>query len=314
MTPSPLPLFLLVLAVPCFAVGHPGERRRTARSRPELARRASRSVPPAGYADPRNNNGSWLTSVPDTFPAGLGEPINVVLSANSDPAVLVDQMNDGGLRNYYASIGFSGECLGQHEGSDQEADLGDGHGYLNETAVIRWDYGDPTLGTCKETIEGGNHFRYWIQNGDEANTGAIFMALSYELPLSDEHDIIDNGYNLARDWLVGNATSNQTIPTSNLTNSSIYSGQSSFGNYTYQTSVLYVSGILPNTSDGINHFLTVGDGQNAVDGLVAIMTVSIVTKPVSAAASSALSFRLPPRLSAILLPFLLYCLFATWTL
>ena len=39
----------------------------------------------------------------------------------------------------------------------------------NETAVIRYDYGDPTLGTCKETILGGNHFRYWPQEGSEAN-------------------------------------------------------------------------------------------------------------------------------------------------
>lgn len=80
---------------------------------------------------------------------------------------------------------------------------------VNETAVIRWDYGDPVLGTCKESIEGGNHFRYWIQNGGDANTcviillrrrifvlarvksllmltrgcsGAVFMATSYEEP------------------------------------------------------------------------------------------------------------------------------------
>lgn len=55
---------------------------------------------------------------------------------------------------------------------------------VNETAVIRWDYGDPALGTCTESAEGGNHFRYWIQNGPLANTGAIFMALSYEEPSS----------------------------------------------------------------------------------------------------------------------------------
>ena len=71
-----------------------------------------------------------------------------------------------------------------------------------ETAVIRWDYGDPALGSCKETIEGGNHFRYWVQNGPNANrcveyfvclayllivaftSGAVFMALSYELPIA----------------------------------------------------------------------------------------------------------------------------------
>lgn len=40
---------------------------------------------------------------------------------------------------------------------------------VNETAVIRNDYGDPTLGTCKETVQGGNHFRYWIQSGSSAN-------------------------------------------------------------------------------------------------------------------------------------------------
>ena len=80
---------------------------------------------------------------------------------------------------------------------------------VNETAVIRNDYGDPTLGTCKETVEGGNHFRYWIQSGSNANryyfsmpssvsldvahflislqSGAVFMAVSYELPEQCEH-------------------------------------------------------------------------------------------------------------------------------
>jgi hypothetical protein len=83
--------------------------------------------------------------VPDTFPAGLGEPINVILTGNSDGDVLKDQETDGGLRNYFLcvsrscncqrltetrwrSFGFSGECLGQHAGSDQGADLGDGNG------------------------------------------------------------------------------------------------------------------------------------------------------------------------------------------
>lgn len=80
---------------------------------------------------------------------------------------------------------------------------------VNETAVIRNDYGDPTLGTCKETVQGGNHFRYWIQSGSSANryffymspsvsldvahllislqSGAVFMAVSYELPEQCEH-------------------------------------------------------------------------------------------------------------------------------
>lgn len=40
---------------------------------------------------------------------------------------------------------------------------------VNETYVIRWDYGNPQLGSCQETIDGGAHFRLWVQNGDEAD-------------------------------------------------------------------------------------------------------------------------------------------------
>lgn len=90
-----------------------------------------------------------------------------------------------------------------------------------------------------------------------------------------------------RDWLIGNATSNTTIPTSNLTNSSTFSGHSSAGGYTYQTDVLYVSGLLSNTSEGINHFQSVADdGDNAIDGLVAVMTVKITQQPQRTASAS----------------------------
>jgi len=237
------------------------------------------NVPPQGFYDPSKSGGSWLTKVNNTFPPGLGEPINIVILASSSPAVLVDQQTDGGLRNYFLSFGFAGECLGQHSGSDQQANLGDGHGYLNETAVIRYDYGDPTLGTCKETVEGGNHFRYWVQSGSSADSGAIFLAASYELPEQLGHDIIFNGYNLARDWLIGNATAQSSvIQTATVTNSSTFSGQTSYGGFVYQTSVQYVSGYLTNTSNGINHYLSVGaNGTNAADGLVALMSVNILT-------------------------------------
>ncbi|KIJ60206.1 hypothetical protein HYDPIDRAFT_99196 [Hydnomerulius pinastri MD-312] len=234
-----------------------------------------------GYYIPMNEGGSMLTQVQDTYPPGLGEPINIIISAYSDSSVLQSTVDNGGLINYYQSIGFSTECLGQHAGSDQGANLGDGHGYLNETAVIRWDYGDVNLGTCEETIEGGDHIRYWIQNGPDADSGAIFMAVSYEMPIAEQHNIVVNGYNLGRDWLIGNATAQSTIiPTANLTNTSTYSGQSSFNGYTYQTSVNYVSGLLQNTSNGINHYQNVAvNGSNAIDGLVAIMTIKIVNKP-----------------------------------
>ena len=193
----------------------------------------------------------------------------------------------------------------------------------NETAVIRWNYGDPSLGACKETIEGGNHFRYWVQNGKSANrcapsvtflmgtliilwsnSGAVFMAESYEMPIAQQHDIVPNGYllptphslsllipprryNLGRDWLVGNAT-NQTslIPTLSLTNTSTISGSRSYGGYTYLTNVTYVSGLLQNTSVGINHNGSVPvPGDNAVDGLVAVLGVTITQRPAASSSS-----------------------------
>lgn len=50
----------------------------------------------------------------------------------------------------------------------------------------------------------------------------------------------------------------------------------------YETNVQYVSGYLSNSSNGINHYLSVGaNGTNAVDGLVAMMNVKILTSPVS---------------------------------
>lgn len=84
-----------------------------------------------------------------------------------------------------------------------------------------------------------------------------------------------------RDWMIGNVTSQSSlIPTSNDTNQTAYSGQTSFGGYTYETNVTYISGLLQNTSQGINHYLTVGvNGMNAIDGLVAVMQVNIVERP-----------------------------------
>lgn len=40
----------------------------------------------------------------------------------------------------------------------------------NETAVMRFDFGNSLIGTCEESLKGGNHFRYWTQNGAQANT------------------------------------------------------------------------------------------------------------------------------------------------
>lgn len=54
----------------------------------------------------------------------------------------------------------STECFGVHLGDPQSANLGDGHGAVNQTMEIRDDFGDAALGTCLESLIGGNHFRY----------------------------------------------------------------------------------------------------------------------------------------------------------
>lgn len=54
-------------------------------------------------------------------------------------------------------------------------------------------------------------------------------------------------YNAGRDELVGNVTGTM-IPLQSVTNQSTFSGQTSFANYTYQTDVTYVSGLLNDTS------------------------------------------------------------------
>lgn len=72
-----------------------------------------------GYNNPLNSDGSMLTAsrfflwhkshddilalqqVLNTYPAGLGEPLNVIISAYSDSRVLQDTGNNGGLINYF---------------------------------------------------------------------------------------------------------------------------------------------------------------------------------------------------------------------
>lgn len=70
----------------------------------------------------------------------------------------------------------STECLGIHLGAPQSANLGDGNGFVNQTVELREDFGDPILGTCEESLIGGNHLRVFRQNGSEANSGALFLA------------------------------------------------------------------------------------------------------------------------------------------
>lgn len=91
---------------------------------------ATRQDSGTGYAQPE----SWLTVIPNS---NLGEPINVVISSQSDQAVL----SDTGLQSYFSSLFFSpNNCLGISLGDEQAANLNDGQGVVNQTALYRCEY------------------------------------------------------------------------------------------------------------------------------------------------------------------------------
>lgn len=54
------------------------------------------------------------------------------------------------------------------------------------------------LGTCAESLFGGNHLRMFRQDGPNANTDALFLAVSQEKDLKEHHTVDDDGYNKGR--------------------------------------------------------------------------------------------------------------------
>ncbi|KAF8199887.1 hypothetical protein K438DRAFT_1583088 [Mycena galopus ATCC 62051] len=196
------------------------------------------------FIDPTTNGGSWLDKS-----AGLGEPLNVVISAQSSPEVLTLD----GLLQYAKAIGFDIECLGLHIGNPQSANLGDGRGDVNETEVLRESFGIPGVGTCLESLEGGNHFRVFPQAG----TGAIFLAVSKEEDAEESHNIIPDGYDIGRDLLVAAAVGKKT-----------HFDWETFELTTYNTVATNLTGFLAPGSVGINHGI-------ALDGIVTMLTITI---------------------------------------
>ncbi|GAA5983077.1 hypothetical protein JCM10908_000148 [Rhodotorula pacifica] len=233
-----------------------------------------------GYYNPTSNGGQWLTDARDTYPPGLGEPINLVISAESDGVLMFDE----GFFDYSQSLQFSGECLGQTGGLRQAANLGDGNGMHNQSTLLRENFGDPAFGTCLETFNGGYHYRVWRQNGTQANSGAWFLAASKEYNLSMQHDITPNGYDVGRDEVVRRA---------------IVSGgtKSPITNRTFETTVRNASGpgYYANISTSqINHGV-------ATDGIVAILTVKVTgngsAPTLTVASSASQGFQLPWRIT-----------------
>lgn len=201
-------------------------------------------IPSPPYYSPNLNGGSMLIDAGN----GLGEPLNIIISGLSSPAVLTDH----GFINYARAIGFSDECFNIHLGGLMSANLGDGHGWVNQTHELRQDYDNSGIGTCLESLVGGDHFRVYRQNGPQANSGALFLAVSQEEPVTEHHDIVPDGYNIGRDALVAAAV-----------------GLTSFDDIIYSTTSRSVTGLLSPGSKGVNHGI-------AQDGAVVLLTVTII--------------------------------------
>ncbi|KAI8993786.1 hypothetical protein BD414DRAFT_480446 [Trametes punicea] len=198
---------------------------------------------PAAFFNPVDGGGSMFLDAGN----GLGEPLNVIISGLSSPGVL----NENGLINYARAIGFSTECFDIHLGNPFSANLGDGHGPVNQTVELRQDFGSAGAGTCLESLIGGNHFRVYFQNGPTADSGAAFLAVSREKPVTDSHDIVTDGYDVGRDALVASAV-----------------GVTKFDGVSYSTTAQNITGLLPVGSAGVNHGIP-------IDGIVTLLTVTI---------------------------------------
>lgn len=61
--------------------------------------------------------------------------------------------------NQHNTLTSSEECFNIHLGTPFPANLGDGNGWVNQTIELRQDYGSSGIGTCLESLIGGNHFR-----------------------------------------------------------------------------------------------------------------------------------------------------------
>ncbi|EMD37477.1 hypothetical protein CERSUDRAFT_123424 [Gelatoporia subvermispora B] len=195
------------------------------------------------FFNPADGGGSMF----DNAGNGLGEPLNVIISGLSSPDVLTES----GVINFARAIGFSEECLDIHLGAPFSANLGDGNGPVNQTIELRQDFGNSELGTCLESLIGGNHFRVYVQNGSLADSGALFLAVSQEENVTTGHTIAPDGYDIGRDTLASAAI-----------------GTTSFGGVTYSTTAENITGLMPAGSAGVNHDI-------AVDGIVTLLTVTI---------------------------------------
>ncbi|WFD43204.1 hypothetical protein MPSI1_001859 [Malassezia psittaci] len=197
----------------------------------------------------------------------VGEPLNLIISSESSP----DMLQPEGFLVWATALGFGVSCLGQGNSEGfMYANLGTENPNVRQgslsgnNGVMRWNYGLPEIGTCRETIQGGNHFRWFTQHTRQAGT-AIFIASSIELGLDSAHSVSSNGYNLGRDSIVELATDKNGIE---------WEGNK------FNASVKWVEAgrLLNATSENINHPEVAPTNGTAIDGRVAVLYVNTIKR------------------------------------
>ena len=195
-----------------------------------------------------------------------GEPLNVIISNTSSPDVLKPE----GFLIWATALGFGVSCLGQGDSQTvMYANLGDWNRNVKQgsesglNGVLRWNYGFPDVGTCKESIVGGNHFRWFQQRLHKDRS--IFIAASLEQSLENLHNIERDGYNRGRDDVIERATNPDGIE---------WEGNK------FRATVQWIdSGILMNaTSSNISHPEMAAKGQPVVDGRVAVLYIQTIAR------------------------------------
>jgi hypothetical protein len=256
-------------------------------------RRDAAALATSKYAEDFAAPASWLTGWWN--PSDLGEPINVVVSARSSPEVLTPD----GFRLWLNSMNISQPCLGQASmpGSDnkQFAFLGpSGSPDQNLTELLTWreNFGDPLLGSCIQTFNGGFHLRAFNQTA----TGAIFIAASDEADLSHHHKILPDGYNSGRNNLTGLALNGgkgtsmgppYSAPQSYAVKAEKMRGLIEAGS---QVRCRPLAAVVSSCGQNINHDI-------ATDGIITLLTVTLIKDTLTSSATFPL-----PDLTQVLLP------------
>lgn len=210
-----------------------------------------------------------------------GEPLNVIISNTSSPDVLKPE----GFLIWATALGFGVSCLGQGDSQTiMYANLGNGNRNVKQgsesglNGVLRWNYGFPDVGTCKESIVGGSHFRWFTQRLHMDRS--IFISVSLEQSLENLHNIERDGYNRGRDDVIERATNPDGIE---------WEGNK------FRATVQWIdSGILMNaTSNNISHAEMAAKGQPVVDGRVAVLYIQTIARSDGEPSNAAAHVMLP---------------------